>query len=218
MRDAMKTNEEIQREAQRMLELGRQYHEEHRGALGEVVPLPRVLVELPDVQVSQPAGNEAGVGAVTRHRHIEAAMSDGGLIYRLMERETVPGAVPDTQTEVSEVMVSRVGFDLLHAGYEMAEADRLFELLTPHSERAESRTADEPADDHEIAEVEAVLETHLLPASDRLRSKAEIVEYLEGRLEPGVFITRAIDRLCAREGQHQTQIQRHSIRLTTDES
>lgn len=216
----MKTNEEIQREAQRMLDLGRQYQEEHRGAVSEVVPLPRVLVQFPDVQLSRPADNEAGARVVTRQRHIEAAMAGDGLTYRLMERETEPGAAsaPATQAEASEVMVSRAGFDLLHAGYEMVEEDRLFELLIPYSERAERRSGDEAADDREVTEVEALLETHLLPASDRLRSKAEIVEYLEGRLEPGVFIARTIDRLCAREGQSQVQNQRHAIRLTIDES
>ena len=36
MRDAMKTNEEIQHEAQRMIDLGRQYREQHRSGGGEV--------------------------------------------------------------------------------------------------------------------------------------------------------------------------------------
>jgi hypothetical protein len=219
MRDVMKTNEEIQREAQRMLDLGRQYREQHRGASGEVVPLPRVLVQLPDVQVSRPAvpGSDAESRIVTRQRHIEAAIADDGMIYRLMERETELGAVSGAQAEVSEVMVSRAGFDLLHAGYEMVEEDRLFELLTPYSERAENRSDGERIDDREVAEVETILETHLLPASDRMRTKAEIVEYLEGRLEPGVFIAHAIDRLCAREGQQQVQTQRHALRLTINE-
>ena len=43
-------------------------------------------------------------------------------------------------------------------------------------------------------------------------------EYLEGRMEPGVFIAHAIDRLCAREGQQQVQTQRHALRLTINES
>jgi len=215
----MKTNEEIQHEAQRMIDLGRQYREQHRSGGGEVVPLPRVLVQLPDVQVSRPSGNAAEARVVTRQRHIEAAMTDDGMIYRLMERETDLGAIsaPGAQAEASEVMVSRAGFDLLHAGYEMVEEDRLFELLAPYSERAENRSDGETVDDREVAEVETILETHLLPASDRLRTKAEIFEYLEGRLEPGVFIAHAIDRLCAREGQRQAQTQHHAIRLTIDE-
>jgi hypothetical protein len=73
-------------------------------------------------------------------------------------------------------------------------------------------------DEREVAEVEAVLETHLLPPSDRLRMKADVVEFLEGRLDAGVFIAHAIDRLCAREGQRQGHAQRHELKLTINES
>jgi len=218
----MKTNEEIQREAQRMVMAGRRYGEEHRGVVGEVVPLPRVLVQLPDVQVTRKAevaapGSETRL--VNRHRHIEAAFEDDALIFRLMERETEPAnATVATRTgDPVEVMVSRSGFDLLHAGYEMVEEDRLFERLAPYSERIEERDARDPVDEHEVAEVEAVLETHLLPPSDRLRMKADIVEFLEGRLEAGVFIAHAIDRQCAREGQRQSRTQRHEHKLTINE-
>lgn len=166
----MKTNEEIQREAQRMVVAGRSYRDEHRGDAGGVVPLPRVLVQLPDVQVTRKAetgspGSESQL--VNRHRHIEAAFEDDALIFRLMERETATGdaATLVRSGEPTEVMVSRSGFDLLHAGYEMVEEDRLFERLAPYSERIEERDGREPLDEREVAEVEAVLETHLLPPS-----------------------------------------------------
>ncbi len=219
----MKTNEEIQREAQRMVVAGRSYRDEHRGTAGEVVPLPRVLVQLPDVQVTRkPETGSPGSESqrVNRHRHIEAAFEDGALIFRLMERETAAGesATMVRAGEPTEVMVSRSGFDLLHAGYEMVEEDRLFERLAPYTERIEERDGRDPLDEREVAEVEAVLETHLLPPSDRLRMKADIVEFLEGRLEAGVFIAHAIDRLCAREGQRQGHAQRHELKLTINES
>lgn len=223
MRDAMKTNEEIQREAQRMVVAGRSYRKEHRGVGGGVVPLPRVLVQLPDVQITRKA-DVAAPGSdtrlVNRHRHIEAAFDDDALIFRLMERETeaAGSTVATRSSDPVEVMVSRSGFDLLHAGYEMVEEDRLFERLAPYSERIEDREDRDPVDDREVAEVEAVLETHLLPPSDRLRMKADIVEFLEGRLEAGVFIAHAIDRQCAREGQRERHTQRHEHRLTINES
>ncbi len=219
----MKTNDEIQREAQRLVMLGRSYRDEHRGTASGVVPLPRVLVQLPDVQVTRkaevaPPGSETRL--VNRHRHIEAAFEDDALIFRLMERETeAPGApVLARASDPTEVMVSRSGFDLLHAGYEMVEEDRLFERLAPYSERIEERDGRDPVDEREVAEVEAVLETHLLPPSDRLRMKADIVEFLEGRLEAGVFIAHAIDRQCAREGQRQGHAQHHELKLTINES
>jgi len=219
----MKTNEEIQREAQRMVVAGRSYRDEYRGTAGEVVPLPRVLVQLPDVQVTRKVetgapGSESQ--RVNRHRHIEAAFEDDALIFRLMERETATGeaATLVRSVEPTEVMVSRSGFDLLHAGYEMVEEDRLFERLAPYSGRVEERDGRDPLDEREVAEVEAVLETHLLPPSDRLRMKADVVEFLEGRLEAGVFIAHDIDRLCAREGQRQDHAQRHELKLTINES
>ena len=219
----MKTNEEIQREAQRMVVLGRSYRDEHRGTAGEGVPLPRVLVQLPDVQVTRKAetGSPASESQlVTRHRHIEAAFEDDALIFRLMERETATGdaATMVRASEPTEVMVSRSGFDLLHAGYEMVEEDRLFERLAPYAERIEKRDERNPVDEREVSEVEAVLEAHLLAPSDRLRMKADVVEFLEGRLEAGVFIAHAIDRLCAREGQRLGHAQHHELKLTINES
>jgi hypothetical protein len=187
------------------------------------VPLPRVLVQFPDVQVTRkPETGAPGSESqrVNRHRHIEAAFEDDALIFRLMVRETATGdaATVVRGGEPTEVMVSRSGFDLLHAGYEMVEEDRLFERLAPYTERIEERDGRDPLDEREVAEVEAVLETHLLPPSDRLRMKADVVEFLEGRLEAGVFIARAIDRLCAREVQRQGHAQRHELKLTINES
>lgn len=219
----MKTNEEIQREAQRMVGLGRSYRDEHHGTAGEVVPLPRVLVQLPDVQVTRQVGtNPPGSASrlVNRHRHIEAAIENDALIFRLMERETAAGdaAITVWSGEPTVVRVSRSGFDLLQAGYERVEEDRLFERLAPYAERIDEPDERDPVDEQEVAEVEAVLETHLLLPSDRLRMKADVVEFLEGRLEARVFIAHAIDRMCAREGQRQRHAQHHELKLTVNES
>lgn len=219
----MKTNEEIQREAQRMVVQGRQYRDEHRSISPGVVPLPRVLVQLPTVQITRqpdvisPASESR---LVNRHRHVEAAFAGEALIYRLVEQETentAPSAAAKT-SEPTEVMVSRSGFDLLHAGYEMVEEDRLFERLAPFGGRMEERDSLEEANEREISEVERVVEAHLLPPSDRMRMKADIVEFLEGRLEPGIFISHAIDRLAAREGRRQAHVQHHELKLSITES
>ncbi len=219
----MKTNEEIQREALRMLGLGRSYRDEHRGTAGEVVPLPRVLVQLPDVQVTRKAETNSPGSAsqlVNRHRHIEAAIENDALIFRLMERETTVGdaATAVRSGEPTEVMVSRSGFDLLQAGYERVEEDRLFERLAPYAERIDERDERDPVDEQEVAEVEAVLETHLLLPSDRLRMKADVVAFLEGRVEARIFIAHSIDRMGAREGQRQGHAQHHELKLTINES
>ncbi len=206
-----------------MAVLGHDYRDEHRGTSGKVVPLPRVLAQLPDVQVAHTAEN-GGQGStpwlVIRHRHIEAEFEDDALIFRLIERESVAGdgTSPVRMRKAAEVMASPSGFDVLQAGYAMVEADRLLERLAPYAEPIAEQDGREPATEREVAEVEAIIENHLLPPSDRLRSKADIVEFLEGRLEAGVFITHAIDRLCAREGQRQGHTQRHELKLTINES
>jgi hypothetical protein len=217
----MKTTEEIQREAQRMIVLGRQYRDEQRqaGVGAEIVPLPRVLVRLPDSQATiRPAGNAGaeGIQTINRQRHIEAAMEHDELVYRLMERESATTGAGSVvrESEPAILMVSRSGFDLLHTGYQLVEEDRLTEALAPYAGR---RDGDEPADERTIGEIEEVLETNLLAHSDRLRTKAEIVEFLEGRLEASAFIARAIDRQCARECRREAQTERHDMRIAVDE-
>jgi hypothetical protein len=224
MPEAMKTNDEIQHEAQRMVELGRRYRDEVRTSSvnAEVVPLPRVLVRLPDSVVT-PRPIAPGLpepSQIRRERHVEAAIEHDELVFRLMARETeTNGAGEVVRESPSElVMVSHSGIDLLHAGYELAEEDRLSEALSPYIERSEARDNDESADFEAVAKVEEILETNLLAPSDRLRAKAEIVEFLEGRLEASAFIAHAIDRLGAREHLGERVAQRPEMRLTINES
>lgn len=221
----MKINEEIQREAQRMIVLGRSHRDEQRaaGLSATVVPLPRVLTRLSDSITTTRHKAEPEAESVHTHRHqryIDASIEHGELVYRLMEQETeTTGSgrvVRDDAPAV--VMASRSGFDLLLTGYEMVEEDRLGERLAPYAERGECSDGSDPADERSVAEVEEILETSLLSHSDRLRAKAEIVEFLEGRLEASVFIAHAIDRQCARQCRGETQAECHEMRLTIDES
>lgn len=219
----MKTHDEIQSEAQRMIALGRSYREEQRqlGPGATVVPLPRVLARLPE---SVTTSREPGTDDVHRHRwqrYIEAAIERDELVYRLQEQETVTTGSGQLVREESPtaIMVSHSGFDLLHTGYEMAEEDRLGELLAPYADYSEGRGG-EAVDERTVEEVEEILGTAALPPSDRLRAKAEVMEFLEGRLEPSLFIDRIVDRQCAREGQHHTESQslRQEMRISSYES
>ena len=141
------------------------------------------------------------------------------LVYRLMEQETeVTGSGRIVREAApSVVMLGGSAFDALHTGYELAEEERLGELLTPYAERIEDREGSEPADGETVAEVEALLETDLLPLGDRIRTKAEIAEFLEGRLEPSAFIARAIERHCVRGDPRERLTERHEIKLTINE-
>ena len=220
----MKTNQEIQTEAQRLMVLGSQYQDEQRraGVDAATAPLYRVLVRLPESLVTTAHEAEPESESVHTHRRerfIEATIERGELVYRLMERETeMTGSGRIVRDDApSVVMCGGSAFDSLHAGYELAEEERLAELLAPYAERGEDRDCAGSADGETVAEVGAILETNLLPHADRIRTKEEIAEFLEGRLEASVFIGHAIDRQCARDDRCETLTERHEITLTIGE-
>lgn len=188
--------------------LGNQYQNEQRmvSASASAVAVPRVLANLP-----------MGPGTPGRERHAEVAVVGGALVFRLMERETdVPGSDRGERDADGTVLASSPSaYDVLSAGYEMAEEERLSAALERYTDRSEDRA--DPADGETVAEVEAVLETSLLPAADRLRTKAEVVEFLEGRLEPSALIARNIERQCSREGYGERLTERHQLKLTIGE-
>ena len=109
------------------------------------------------------------------------------------------------------VMFSRSGFDLLLAGYELVEEERLAEALAPYADRDELKS-----DPETVGKIEAILETSELPVADRMRAKAEIMDFLEGRLDANEFIEHAIDRQRLREVCAERQTQRSEMRLTID--
>lgn len=220
----MKTNQEIHSEAQHLMVLGRQYrNEQHRVETTEAPPpLSHLLVRLPVSLVTSAHNAEPEAESVHTHRRerfVEAAMDRNELVYRLTEQETETTGSGRVVRDVSPsvVMVGASAFDALHTGYELAEEERLGELLTPYAESVEDRQGSEAPGGETVAEVEAILETSVLPHSDRIRTKAEITEILEGRLEPSAFIAHAIERHCARDDRRERLAEQHEIKLTTDE-
>ena len=201
----MKTNHEIHAEAERLLVLGRQFQNEQRIVSGgaTAVAEPRVLMNLP-VNAATPG----------RERHVEAVIAGGALLFRLMERETDSTASGrnERDDEASVVVSSASAYDVLKTGYELAEEERLAAALERFAERSEDRA--DSTDGETVAEVETILETNLLSHADRLRTKLEVVEFLKGRLEPSVFIARAIERQCSREGHGEDLAERHELKLT----
>jgi hypothetical protein len=214
MPERMKSHRDIQNEAERLVVLGRAYRAERRAHAGEaIVTLPRVVGRLPDSQVTIARGEDASAGAThrRRERHIEADIEHDELLFRLVERETELASDGRALREAAPeaVMVSRSGFDLLLGGYELVEEERLAEALAPYADRDDTK-----ADAEAIAEVESILETSSLPVADRMRAKAEIIDFLEGRLEPGEFIEHAIDRQRLGEVCAERESQRAEMRLT----
>lgn len=214
MPDRMKPHREIQNDAEKLVVLGREFLAERRAHAGEaIVMLPRTVGRLPDSQVSVATGEAASAGAThrLRERHIEADIEHDELLFRLVERESELAADGRRLREASPetVMVSRSGFDLLLGGYELVEEERIGEALAPYADRDDMK-----ADPEAVAEVESILETSTLPVADRMRAKAEIVDFLEGRLEPGEFIEHAIDRQRLGEICAEREAQRTEMRLT----
>ncbi|MEO7799672.1 MAG: hypothetical protein ABIY47_18305 [Opitutaceae bacterium] len=204
----MKTNQEIQAEARQLMVFGGQFQNEQRiaGLSGSVEPVPRVLVNLPM--------NPAMPG---RERHVEVTIAGGALEFRLMERETdIPASDRGERDEDGTLLASSdSAYDVLRTGYELAEEERLAAALERYAERSEDRA--DPADGEAVAEVEAILETKLLSPADRLRTKAEVVEFLEGRLKPSVLIAHAVERQCSRDGLREQRTERHELKLTIGE-
>ena len=188
--------------------LGGQFQNEQRiaGLSGSVESVPRVLVNLPM--------NPAMPG---RERHVEVTIAGGALGFRLMERETdLPASDRGERDEDGTLLASGASaYDVLRTGYELAEEERLGAALERYAERSEDRA--DPADGEAVAEVEAILETKLLSPADRLRTKAEVVEFLEGRLKPSVLIAHAVERQCSRDGLREQRTERHELKLTIGE-
>lgn len=217
--EAMRPHREIQNEAERLVLLGREYLAERRGLAGEgsIVSLPRVLARLPEsrVTIENPLlADDSNARQQQRERHIEADIENDELMFRLIEREHQLDADGKVlrEGEPEPIMVSRSGFDLLLAGYELVEEERLAEALAPYADR----DGDLKSDPQSVAQIEEILETSELPVADRMRAKSEIVDFLEGRLDAGEFIEHAIDRQRLREVCVERQAHRSEMRVTID--
>jgi hypothetical protein len=141
------------------------------------------------------------------------------LVYRLVDQdpEFNPSGRSVQEDAPEIVMSSQSAFEVLHAGYELVEEERLAALLEPYAGRSEDHEGLEPVSGEAASEVEAIVETDLLSPAGRLRTRAEIAEFLEGRLEASAFIPRIISRHRARECRRETLAERHEIKLTIDE-
>ncbi|MFT3784167.1 MAG: hypothetical protein QM790_19335 [Nibricoccus sp.] len=204
----MKTNQEIRNEAQQLAILGRQFKNEQRVATDNVAlaTTVRTLMHFPS--------DQANFGS---SRRVDAAIDDGALVFRLMEidKHDLVGQPGESANEGTLILASAEVRDVLSAGYVLAEEERLSSALEPYAERSEE--SDDPADDETVAEVETILEAEHLSAADRMRTRAEIVGFLEGQIKPSVLIGRAIERQCAREEFREAVVERHELKLTIGE-
>jgi len=205
----MKTRNEILVDAQRIEALGRQLGDHYRGVIGdgaESLHASRVLVRYPESRFT-------GVDVVrTRERWIEARVVDGVVNYQLREVErkmNVSGVfVHDHGPAV--LMASASAFDVLNDAEERTENERLGEALAPFMAQKENDSA-ESTNPTIVKEIEGVVGAGDLPPSLRIRTKAEIVDFLAGRLTPSEFITNAIQRQRWREEVRELRFERMVI-------
>lgn len=223
----MKTHDELWSEARRLEAVGRQFAADYRrdhaagNAFAPANYPPRVLAMLPESVVrSQPtAGFGAEAAPIRVRRWVEVAMADGRLEYRLFQSETKstsPGSAMH-ETEPEFMIGSDSAFEVLEEGYALVEKERIGEALIPFTESIadeESVRALEPA---LVEEIEAIVGVEDLTPGERIRAKADIVAFLDGRMEPGEFIAAAVERHGSREDARERVVEGYGERLMIGE-
>jgi hypothetical protein len=213
----MKSSLEIESEAKHLMALGRRYRDEQRRLIGKAASAtsPSVLMHLM-VATALGQGSPSEVESVRPNRRewfVEGAMDRDQLVFRLVKQELTMSRGIVLEAPPALVMLGDSAFDVLRAGYELAEAERLSETLAPYFDHADHERADRAT----VAEVEKVMETHLLSPAERQRAKAEIVEFLSGRLETSAFIAHAIQRQLERHDRREQLAEWPEIKLSIGE-
>jgi hypothetical protein len=213
----MKTHREIVLEGQRLEESARRFAEEQRRD-ARLRDAFSVLFSFPESTFTSRVEGDVGDAMHThrRLRRIEAALIGDAIEYRLVQDEvetTETGAVVK-EAGAFLVLASHSAAEVIEAGYELGEDERLSEALAPYIERAEAGEFVESVEPHVVEEIEAIVGARdLLPAS-RLHVRADIVKLLDGQLEPDAFITAAIERQRYCEGVRETMAEHACERIT----
>jgi len=129
-------------------------------------------------------------------RRIEVSMAREEPEYRLKEEELVTSPKGELLRYYDnvELIVSDDVMDVLSAGYQKLDEDRLRERIEPLVDRVQSSTFPAPATKDDVAEVEELVKDFDFSAAARLRTRMDALDMIEGRLEPGDFIARAVAR------------------------
>lgn len=190
-------------------------------ASGRRSPFVGRLTTLPPVIVHAREGGDGDQETPRRYRivrEVEVALDSEPAEYRLRE-ERFELMTAERTVSVFGPYVAMVGNSvqgMLEEGYERNAEDEMMERLFPILDTLDERENNEIITE-EVAEVEKLLDLPLLPAAARLRARAEIVDFLEGRLEAGDFVAHAIDWQGAGRGEGETLSERRGIRLAIDE-
>lgn len=215
----MKTKEEILVEAQLVTSLGREYQAEQIGGPQRtvVVSAPRILMVLDDPVEPRwltRFGSEES-DEPSHERYVAATVENGDLVFHLMERDAGFIDIGQEDDTAFAITSSFSAYDVLRVGYELAESERLAAAVELYAETA--AVSDDPAQREKVTELAGILELDRLPVADRLRAKAEIMEFLEGRLGPSEFIAHAVERQYSPDTYRANLSWRNELRFTVGE-
>ena len=143
---------------------------------------------------------------------MEVDMIDGALEYRLVETSG-PGRDSTPRT----LIASDSAFDVLTEGDEIEEKEDLTEKLTPLVERIGRPDFDDSLEASVVQEVEAMLDAGELDPASQLKTRAEIMEFLAGEIEPSRLAAAVVERRSQRETVAETIRQRPDERRIIQE-
>lgn len=212
----MKSQLEIASEA-RLLELKARRTYDHALSLSPYGLMPDRTVQflhaLPTIRFRQPNPQTQRIARISTLRFVEGTNVGSRFEYAVHEEWIEFGGV----VEKADSMDARVlktthsAHEALYAGYGATEHQRLAIALAPF-EKANQSPVD-PANDERVKRVESLLLTSRLSAPDRLRTRADIVDFLHGRLSSQDFILQSIHRQYRRETERMSVNLHHRLSL-----
>jgi hypothetical protein len=188
----MRNHDELLAEARRVVAVGELFAAEHRRAtITGRASRPRII----DTFLAPPA--------LPRERWMEVDMTEGAIEYRLVETN---GRSDDPTPRT--LVASESAFDVLAAGVEIEEREALTERLTPFVEPVGRAEFDDSLEASVVQEVEAMLDAGELDPAAQLKTRAEIVEFLAGEIEPSRLAAAVVERRSQRESVAESLTQR----------
>ena len=196
----MRTKSELQMDAQRLEQLVHESRRESPGSTGGVTIGAAATIPLftfPESSVRLSGPSDLGISVTHRMlRYILAAHDRTNPEYTLVEEESVSDSEGRVVRRYDPVELARSGsaLDVVSAGYQRIDEDRMHERLEPIAAQiwANGFTRNEWED--ALSRVQAVTSDLGLSTAAQMRVKSDVVDMLEGRLELGDFVARTVAR------------------------
>ena len=196
----MRTKGELQMEAQRLEQQMRESRREASGftggaAIGAATRIP--LFTFPESSVRLSSPSDPGISVTHRMvRYILAGQDRTNPEYMLVEEESVAdseGRVVRRYDPV-ELARSRSALDVVSAGFQRIDEDRLHERLEPIVAEVVTNGFTRNEWEDALFRVQAMTSDLALSPAAQMRVKSDVVDLLEGRLELGDFVARTVAR------------------------